>query len=315
MDYYNSDIQQQVYGAIDGLYQDSEVKRPQGGFFSGPSRKRINIIALATALFVPWFIFCGVLSALCFSIHYNSPQMVFGLVGFGLMVVVVFGVLAVGAIVHRDLGQEPTWYLFMFLTGLLAWGMAVSLGNVTFANYFQPFYDIQSLNVYRDVDPELKKGQQMMDAGRIIFVPNARVDTRHAWSFKNQDTYCVAPISTVDANGTMTALPVYDFWAVGLNCCSGNGDQFQCGDLTNRQAHAGLREMRDNLRPFFRLAVQQAQAAYAIKATHPLFFFWMEDPVYQARDFEVEGYRYVLLGICAHFSVQMLLVLLAALTF
>merc|ERR1712151_614337 len=91
--------------------------------------------------------------------------------------------------------------------------------------------------------------------------------------FHNEETYCVVPI-----NSYQGALASYDFWAVGLNCCSGTSKSFTCGEYKNPRAHAGLRWMRDSQRAFFQLAVQQAEATYGIKANHPLFFTWTEDP-------------------------------------
>jgi len=312
MSYYNAEYPQ-AYGAIDGFYAQ-DAKPGQMG--SPPNqRKRMNVLALACALFGPWFLFIGVVTAESFSLHYNSPQLVHAVVGASLAVVVSFGASAISALRNQDQDRRPSWYLFMFFTGLIAWALSVFLGHVNFFTHMQPYYDIQNLNVYHNVDPELKKGQQLMDAGKVVFVPNAHIDLKRAWSFKNLENYCVAPISTVDANGTMMNLPHYDFWAVGINCCGGNGEGFSCSKTINSKAHAGLREMRDDLRPFFRLAVQQAQAAHAISARHPLFFFWVEDPIREVHDYEGEGYKYVLLGLCAHFSLQLLFVVGAALTF
>merc|ERR1740121_3126179 len=102
-----------------------------------------------------------------------------------------------------------------------------------------------NLNTYSDVDPSQMKGQQLMDAGRIVFTQNSKLDIRRSMSFKNLDSYCVAPITIGNENTTYAALASYDFWAVGINCCSDNTADFHCGEFDNSKAHAGLRLMRD----------------------------------------------------------------------
>ncbi len=95
---------------------------------------------------------------------------------------------------------------------------------------------------------------------QVYFADNTRLDTSRSMGFKNLDLYCVAPI----VNGN-SALESYDFWAIGLNCCSGVSSDFRCGEWNNPHARSGLRLMRDDQRPFFRLAVQQAAAAHKLK--------------------------------------------------
>merc|ERR1719343_1541480 len=128
--------------------------------------------------------------------------------------------------------------------------------------------------------------------------------------FKNEDTYCVAPVTSRFHNLTARGRVVYDFWAVGTNCCSGNGNDFHCGDYTGKKARAGLRVMQDDLRGFFRLAVQQAESAYNIKAVHPIFLYWLEDPTFEARSYREDGFKYFMLGMFSHFSLQLVLVML-----
>merc|ERR1719443_992372 len=116
------------------------------------------------------------------------------------------------------------------------------------------------MNSYPSVNPATKRGQQMMDSGRVYFAPGTALDVKKSMGFKNHDTYCVAPIT----NGC-DKLPTYDFWAVGVNCCNGASTAFRCGDFNNPHARSGLRVIREDQHPFFRLAVKQAEAAYNIK--------------------------------------------------
>eukprot|EP00913_Durusdinium_trenchii_P009404 g8838.t2 len=127
--------------------------------------------------------------------------------------------------------------------------------------------------------------------------------------FKNDDTYCVAPI--ILGKDQMAS---YDFWAVGVNCCPGQSPDFRCGEYNNAHARAGLRLMSDVERPFYRLAVQQAEAAYNIRTKppicpkqcvwwshqfglsrteHPMFFHWVQDPVALTNEWISDGHRFV----------------------
>merc|ERR1740138_711037 len=136
--------------------------------------------------------------------------------------------------------------------------------------------------------------------------------------FRNDKVYCVAPIvSQYEGAAGNSNMSTYDFWAVGVNCCSGNQKKpdFHCGEFNNARAGAGLRLMRDDERPFFRLAVQQAEAMWRIRADHPLFFYWMHDPIAEVSSYYDEGVKYYLLGIFSHFLLQLFLVIVACLAF
>jgi hypothetical protein len=69
--------------------------------------------------------------------------------------------------------------------------------------------------------------------------------------------------------------------------------------------------MRDDQRAFYQLAVQQAESKYNIRANHPLFFHWTQDPDQDTENFKEDGLKYYLVGICGHFALQLFFALCA----
>jgi len=297
---------------------------PQKGPFVRGIRQRLNFVAILTSLFVPWLLFCFMYWAMSFSLHYRNSFLCFFVVFLGFCVVVAIGLAAFDAMKKKRGGgtpffvdgdvrsHSPTWLVFLAVTCLVAWLLGVIAGDVNYFNHMEPYYDVSNLNTYPNVDPSVMRGQQLMDAGRIMFSPGTTLDLSRSMGFKNLDLYCVAPIV---AGSDTKHISSYDFWAVGTNCCSGSRADFHCGEFNNPRAAAGLRLMRDDQRAFFRLAVQQAEAAYNIKAHHPLFFHWMKDPIAEVTAYMDEGYKYFLLGIFTHFIFQLFLVACACLVF
>jgi len=295
------------YGASAPLSGGGMQARAPGSVFTPGKRRRINLVAICANIFMPWFVFCGIFAGMSFSLHYQKPILAWLLVILGLVATGAAGFLAMSA---KKEGRDEMWYTFATIALLIASIAAAVFGDMNFWFNMQPFYDIENLNTYPSVNPAREKGQQLMDAGRVYFADGSGLDMRKAMGFKNLDLYCVAPIVHGEEQ-----LASYDFWAVGVNCCSGVSSDFRCGEFNNPHARSGLRLMRDDQRPFFRLAVQQAEAAYNIKATHPLFFYWMQDPVAEMNAYRDDGFKYYLLGIFTHFAFNLFCTVVAVVGF
>jgi len=292
------------YGAVEGGF-----RKDQSSFssFTPGKRKRLNLVAIFISLLTPWALFCSIFAALSFQLHYWDPSVAWSFVTAGLALT---GIAAFFARRNQVREQDPSWFTFAALAYLTATVLAAILGDMNYWYNMQPFYDIENINSYPDVNPARERGQQLMDAGRAYFEDGAGLDTSKSMSFKNLDRYCVAPIVIGEE-----PLISYDFWAVGVNCCGSAANSFRCGEYNNPKAHAGLRLMSEDQRPFFRLAVQQAEAAYNIKANHPLFFHWMQDPVAEIMQYRTSGFAWALAAIAGHFIFNLLCVAGAAFAF
>lgn len=199
---------------------------------------------------------------------------------------------------------------FFFVSLVVAWALGFKLGTDNYRTYMAPYYDLGMMNNYTMVYPNRLKGSQLMDAGIVEFAPGTRLDVKKSMGFKNKELFCVAPI-------TFGASPLesYDFWAVGTDCCSGNQADFHCLNYNNPEASGGIRLMSSWDRAYYRLAVQQAEAFYNIKANHPLFFTWSVHPSTKAEKMKEDGHAAWLAWVASYLIIQLFAVLVATMIF
>lgn len=296
----------------------------RGMYFAPGQRRRLNAVAIGISLFMPWLLFSIVFGLLSFNLHYKQPQITNVLILIAFGVVVLSGYYAAKAMKNRftEPGYQPSWYIFIAVTSLIAFVLALIVGSWNYVECMKPYYDLMNLAEYRDIDTNAFLGEQIMDAGRINFKPGTGLTLPLSMGFKSHDVYCVAPISTKDVNGSPSNPSDFsksgqsiDFWAVGKNCCSGVAADFHCSGFSDPNAKGVIRAMHDEDRPFYRLAVQQAEATYKIKANHPLFFHWVHDADEATEAYANKGWRHYWFGIATHFLLQFFLTGVCALAF
>mmetsp|Transcript_36299 Transcript_36299/g.93588 ORF Transcript_36299/g.93588 Transcript_36299/m.93588 type:complete len:332 (+) Transcript_36299:67-1062(+) len=294
------------YGSIMGPQKVNTPRHHKG---------RVNISAVLLCLLAPCALFSLVCAALSFQLHKDSPGLMWLTVICCLVVTAACTYLAGLIAVKRwngDMSREPFWYIVLAASLIIAFGTSFYLGEINWWNNLLPYNELQTLSSHDAVDPSTMPGQQLMDVGRVQFLPGTKLDFSRTIGFKNSNLFCVAPI--VLGNST-PATGSYDYWAIGLNCCSGAANDFHCGEYDNPQAHAGLRIMREDQRAFYRLAVQQAEAAYNIRSVHPMFFYWMQDPHQEMESYRDDTMRSYILGILAFFAFQLFAMIVAVVVF
>lgn len=291
------------YGGADpgGYYAADEIQPMKAKRKS----KNLNLIPACVSLVVPWVLFLVIYAVTSFSLHYSAPSACWLIVVISVCLVCVGYGVTIQSYFH---GKDPTWYAILSTLMLIAVVLAASLGTSNYMYNLRPYYDASNLNRYLAVDPRNTTGQQMMDAGQITFVRDATPDRSKAMGFRDRDMYCVTPITVP---GDVPDSRIYDFWAVGTNCCTGAPNEFHCSEYDNKYAHSGLRVVDADKQAFYRLAVQQAESAYAITATHPIFVLWLQDPNAELDAHADEGMMYYLVGVFSHLAFQVVTVGLA----
>lgn len=309
------------YGSAGAYYGGAEspatmlgdaIPQLQKGSFLRGQRRRLNACPLLLNLLVPWALFTVMYVVMSFELHYEEPSLCNAIVALGFLASAGVGALAVSTRVkwHSNAEHEPTWLFFLALSMFLAWIVGMSMGGTNYAAHMRPYFDMNNLNEYGNVSVKMMRGQQLMDAGIMEFMNGTKLDITKSMGFKSNTVYCVAPIVL----GT-EKLPTYDFWAVGTGCCSGSQADFHCQGWNAPGAHGGLRLMADSSRAFYRLAVQQAEAAYKIKAVHPLFFSWVADAHSTVESWRHTGKSNCVMWVIAYFVFQSFLVAVATFVF
>jgi len=287
------------------LHRASAPKRP---FLTLSQRRHINIIAIILMLLIPFVTFTLVCASFSFSLNFFHPWLPFLVLVAGLLVSLAFYLLGHANHLHNKAGlsSDPAWFNFIAMLTLLACVCGFGLGEYNYSSNMQSFYQLSNLQTYGGVDPSRNRGQQMLDAGRLVFASGVHLDLNHSMSFVDGHSYCVAPVS-IEFDGAMQQLALYDFWAAGVDCCE---KEFLCSNrLDNADALAGYRISNHDARvEYYHLAVKQAESTFGIKASQPIFFHWAKDPVAELDDQQESGVRFFSRSIFWGFIVLALIV-------
>lgn len=199
------------------------------------------------------------------------------------------------------------WPCWDFLLCCASVAFGALLGHYLWYTSFDPYYQVEHLQTYKDINPAIVPGAQLQDAGAVSFSSTVNIDPSKGGCFVHTGhTYCVAPIVyTGELHSGLGNAPVYgswDYFAVGVDCCSCPNQDFRCGDWRNPLAQGGLRSLDFRSRAFYKLAVEDWSSTYMKESSHPLFFDWVENPEYQIKSLWLWGAHALALIAVAHFS-------------
>lgn len=243
-----------------------------------------------------------------FHVHYEYPHLAWASVWFGFC---MSGITSIMGCISLRKDRPPSWYFFLSISFFIATLSAAVAGDLNFWLYFEKSAELDHINTYPAVDPAIETGEQVMDAGRVYFAHGVKLNGAWSQGFKHGRMYCVVPIVQSGEGRRST----YDFWAVGIDCCNGETMEFRCGEYKNPNARSGLRQLNQEDRYYYRLAVQQAEAAYGIRARHPVFFHWVQDPVNQVIQNVATCYSKYFMGVGSYFIFNLFCVLWASFLF
>jgi hypothetical protein len=176
------------------------------------------------------------------------------------------------------------WPVTTLIFSLVGFFLAAGLGWTWWQLYLEPHYELGNYQIYRDVDPTFVTGERLQDAGLVDFSLGVSVDRGHGGCFVGGGhTYCIAPIVQGgllhEGLGGSPRSGSYDYFAIGMDCCTCPNQDFRCGEWNNAYARGGIRSINKQQRPYFRLAVEDWIASHHRLSTHPLFFDWTQDAV------------------------------------
>jgi hypothetical protein len=279
--------------------------RKQRTVFAPGSRMRMNIIPMFLAVFLPWVIYIVVSHINSFQIRHVRPAQCFALTSvfwIGWLFYVRF------CIQSRRRHPEPTWYSYFALMIGFAVVFGTAFGNANYVKNMSQYYNEKDMKIINHLDPDLERGQNVLDAGLFYFADGTHVNTAHSWHFMAGTLYCVAPLSGMRGS---PVTQTYDFWAVGKDCCSTSASDFQCGDWANPKARSGARVFDQDDIDHYRLAVEQTETLFDIMATNPVFILWQEDPLATILAWSRIGFSWWLKSVCAFFVFSLFCVVMA----
>lgn len=263
----------------------------------------------ALMVFMCWFIPCSIFTLLYALLslpsHQHDPALHWVFAVLCLLLISVGGFVELSAVLSFN-----TKASFLFFSSLLAYVLAIVLGNANWNNNMQYWVQYSTMSVAVDVDPGTMLGQEVMDAGRVLFTPNVHLALQWSASLRQNWEYCVVPVVSSENNAVpANAYHSYDFWAVGVNCCNNVHRSFACNKHNgDRRAVGGMRLINKYQESLYRLAVKNAEALHNISAANPVFVHVVQDPFQTVRTNWYRGTLWTGLGIIGYVIGQTFLI-------
>eukprot|EP00929_Paragymnodinium_shiwhaense_P118327 TRINITY_DN90260_c0_g1_i1.p1 TRINITY_DN90260_c0_g1~~TRINITY_DN90260_c0_g1_i1.p1 ORF type:complete len:354 (-),score=84.51 TRINITY_DN90260_c0_g1_i1:66-1127(-) len=279
-----------LYGAI----VDWRIEEEHRQALALAGHRRLNCVPVLLSLLLPWCAFLAAFGAVSFYPHYAFP-----LTTWFCLILALAGCMRLVQQGRMNYLRRTEWFYWVYLGFAMALGIVFGTyyGDNNFWTWMQPVFDLKHMASYNNVNPSSltlwngqilpTSGRRFQDAGTIYFDGKAELDVSKAMAFKMGGLYCVAPI--VDPKCERNC--GYDFWAVGMNCCAEDATDFRCGDYNKPSAKSGLRLMDEAQRPYYRLAVLEAEGSHKIVSKHPVFYHWVQDPLKELAGWSREGYK------------------------
>jgi hypothetical protein len=236
------------------------------------ARKWLDYQSIGLAFLLPMALFALTFCVMSFKFYYHYPSSALFMIIAVFFFVLALTLLSMNQIRRWKVTGVKTWHLFLIGTSFLAASLGSILGYVNFKSNAVHYYDYISLRKIANADPGQWQGGQALDAGEIQFKAGTKINTQLNMMYFQKQGWCAAPI----VSGDGAPLASYDFWAVGMNCCSSVPGDFSCGYSVG--GVSGLRVLDDSEIAGYKLAVEQAQAAYNIQSHNPIFLRAVKSP-------------------------------------
>jgi hypothetical protein len=293
---------------------------------SGRMRRCRWFMKVLFNIFAPWLLFWGVYAATVGWLHKYWPIVTWAIVVLAWIFVVVT-TLAYRKAARKGRAYDAIWGLFLTLSLALSIIAGTMIGNREFSTYWHRFYDFQALESYVNINPMDDKGKPYMDGGQYYFKEGSHIDKTRVIAFKNFDIYCIAPIVRQalesEEGGGVEGLPrkkpgdkpplvvgasgTIDWFAVGVNCCKPDGEDWTC---SVGNARNGLRVLDEDHRPFYNMASIMWKTKFDLPSDNPIFVEFLLDPLGKIGGLNVQGGLAYWNNVYAFLGLDVMIVLL-----
>lgn len=202
-------------------------------------------------------------------------------------------------IINTNRKTGGMWYLFLGFLSFFACVSGTIAGMYNYHNNMFFYYSYETKREYLNVLPS-EPADGHVDAGKMVFSIDARVDVTRSVGYKSGSWYCVAPILD-ETSGTRV-----EYWAAGTDCCTARAD-FGCDSAWDWRAKSGcvilpssdiLDGWIDTEFEMYKKAVKEAEATYGfVSSDDALLMRWVDNPIHFQEMYYTNGVSFMVLSV------------------